>query len=326
MLPVVRNFTVVIFGMLIGLVIAEGVSRITYTRPWYLSLLEEQNRNNSQILVRKNSFGLRDQDYPVVKPPNSKRVLILGDSFTFGVGVADDAAIFPELLEKQLNTEFAEQGMTIEILNGGIPASLTNNWVDVLEHAKYLSKFDVILIVFFLRDGTRTFDIESFFNPIRNELEMKNQEAFLYQYSYLFRWYQDFRDRTYLSEKYSNALNEAYLGGHEQTQEWEIAKANILRIKATSEEIDARVGLVVFPVLAELNDNYPFKEIFEVIIGFSTENGIPTHSLLPAFMGRNEPELWVSSFDQHPSMLAHEIAANSILPFLRQLLKDDPPH
>jgi len=30
--------------------------------------------------------------------------------------------------------------------------------------------------------------------------------------------------------------------------------------------------------------------------------------------------LWVSSYDQHPNEQAHLIAANSILPFLRELL------
>jgi hypothetical protein len=38
--------------------------------------------------------------------------------------------------------------------------------------------------------------------------------------------------------------------------------------------------------------------------------------------GKNAADLWVSPANQHPNARGHEIAANSILPFLGQLLKD----
>jgi len=248
--------------------------------------------------------------------------LILGDSFTYGSGVADNSAIFPELLEKQLNVEFAERGATVEILNGGLPGSLTDDWVELLDKVKDPFRPDVILIVFFLRDGTRTSAADSFFVPIRDEIISQNQKSFLYQNVYLFRWYQDYKDRLYISENYAKALNDSYLGTPGQTQEWRTAQFNIRKIKAIGEEIHAKVALVVFPVLAELNDRYPFMKVCDLITKYGTENEIPTHNLLPAFMGKNASDLWVSSFNQHPNVLGHEIAANSILPFLRQLLKE----
>ena len=134
--------------------------------------------------------------------------------------------------------------------------------------------------------------------------------------------FQDATDKTYLADKYSKVLNESYLGNWEQTQEWEIAKDNILKINMIGKELGANVGFVVFPVLLELNNNYPFKEIYEIVTKFGTDNHIPTHSLRPAFMGKNAPDLWVSAYDQHPNEIAHEIAANSILPFLRRLSEE----
>jgi hypothetical protein len=52
------------------------------------------------IRVRTNSLGLRDRDYGT-KAPNVTRVLMLGDSQTFGM-VEEDASL-PRLLEKELN-------------------------------------------------------------------------------------------------------------------------------------------------------------------------------------------------------------------------------
>lgn len=310
----------VFFGIVIVFVVGEVIARMVYVKPWYVRLIEEQAGHNLESKYRRNIFGLRDQDYPPLKSPNVKRILILGDSFTYGNGVNDDSAIFPEILERQLNAEFLDQDRKIEILNGGLDGSFTRDWVNLLLKVKDSFKPDVILIVFFLRDGTMTSSIGSFFNPIRKEIKLRDKRSFLYQHTYLFRLIQGYLDRLYLSKKYSMALHESYLGNPTQTKEWKNARNNILRIKDIAEKDHAIVGLVIFPMLVELNHNYPFRDICECIIKFGTKYRIPTISLLSAFMWKSAPDLWVSSYNQHPNELAHLIAANSILPFLRELL------
>lgn len=318
-----QNLALLCFGLFWGLAVGEGISRILYTRPWYEQLVAEQVQPNDwTAAIQRNALGLRDRDYPTTKPVHGKRVLMLGDSFTYGSGVADNAAIFPRLLEKQLNAEFAERGVTIEVLNGGIPGSLTDDWVELLEKTKDAFQPDVIVVVFFLRDGTRTSAADSFFVPIRNEITSQNQNSFVYQNVYLYRLFTDARDRSYLSEKYAKALNESYLGNDLQTQEWRTAQFNIRKIKAMGEETNTKVGLVVFPLLAELNDRYPFKAVCDVIAKFGADNEIPTHSLLPAYLGMNAPDLWVSALNQHPNARGHEIAADALLPFIKQLLTE----
>lgn len=315
-----KEIVLVFFALVIMFVVGEAIARMVYVKPWYLRLIDEQERHNSKPNHRHNLFNLRDQDYSAVKPSNCKRVLILGDSFTYGAGVDDDSAIFPEILEKQLNAEFLRQRRKIEILNGGLGGSLTHDWVNLLLKVKDSFKPDVILIVFFLRDGTKTTSMGSFFGPTREEIKSRDKRSFLYQHVYLFRLIREHLDRLYLSKKYSIALHEAYFGNVGQTEEWKNAKGGILKIKNIAKEIHAKVGLIIFPILVELNLNYPFKDICECIQKFGAECSIPTHSLLSAFMGKSGPDLWVSSYDQHPNEQAHLIAANSILPFLIELL------
>ncbi len=62
-----------------------------------------------------NSKGLRDREYPYQKPPGTMRILVLGDSFAWGYGVADDQ-VFSEVLE----AKFEQTGANIEVLNGGV--------------------------------------------------------------------------------------------------------------------------------------------------------------------------------------------------------------
>ena len=46
---------------------------------------------------------------------------------------------------------------------------------------------------------------------------------------------------------------------------------------------------------------------------------MPTFNLLPAFMGMDGTQLWVSPFDQHPNERGHAVAAEAMLPFIRDL-------
>lgn len=53
--------------------------------------------------IRINSLGIRDKEYNVVKPPETYRILILGDSFIFNYGIPYGKD-FASILEEKLNS------------------------------------------------------------------------------------------------------------------------------------------------------------------------------------------------------------------------------
>lgn len=65
--------------------------------------------------TRTNRYGLRGPDPAVPKPPGVIRVLMLGDSFTFGFPVQDQET-FCALIEQGLRT----RGYPVEVINGGV--------------------------------------------------------------------------------------------------------------------------------------------------------------------------------------------------------------
>lgn len=69
-----------------------------------------------------NSFGYRNREISVAKPENTKRILVLGDSISFGHGVHDEET-FSYLLEKSLNQHFSreEKKSAIEVINTAAP-------------------------------------------------------------------------------------------------------------------------------------------------------------------------------------------------------------
>jgi len=68
--------------------------------------------------VRTNRYGLRGPDPMIPKPTGVFRILMLGDSFTFGFPVEDDET-FCHLIEAGLR----ERGYPVEVVNGGVSGS-----------------------------------------------------------------------------------------------------------------------------------------------------------------------------------------------------------
>lgn len=276
------------------------------------------------------------------------RILVLGDSFTYGHGVDDPTRTFPGLLEARLNAEplaeppaqplaqppaepYTRPALPARVFNAGISGSMTSHWVVLAEELLPLLEPDLVLVVFSLRDGTRTSTMGGFFGPIRDEIAARNRASRLYRVSYLYRLYRDQRDRELVAERYTRTLLDAYFGDPAETEEWRLAQANLATIFAAARTRSAArgrptaVGLVVFPILVDLDEDYPFAPICTELGRVGDELGVPTLDLLPAFRGRNGPDLWISAYDQHPNETAHAIAAEAIEPFVQSLLGETSP-
>jgi hypothetical protein len=64
-----------------------------------------------------NSFGLRDEEYAIEKPHGSTRILMVGDSFTEGIGVEADKT-FSKIVEGLLNCTGTNS--KYEVINAGV--------------------------------------------------------------------------------------------------------------------------------------------------------------------------------------------------------------
>lgn len=71
-------------------------------------------------IQRVNALGLRGRETAVEKPVGTRRILMLGDSFTMGKGVQDNET-FAVIAEAQLQARLAGcRGGSVEVLNGGV--------------------------------------------------------------------------------------------------------------------------------------------------------------------------------------------------------------
>jgi len=110
-------------------------------RSWRIH--HEMRPGYQSAVVKTNSFGLRSPEVSVPKPEGTFRILLLGDSFTFGMRVADDDLIFARRLEAQLRKQYPSK--RIEVVNGGVLSYCP--LLEYLEYRHYLHSLEPDLVV-----------------------------------------------------------------------------------------------------------------------------------------------------------------------------------
>jgi lysophospholipase L1-like esterase len=100
-------------------------------------------------LVETNRFGFRERDFAIPKPDGVFRVMVLGDSFTWGEGLAVEKR-YTAIAEDLLNKNVTE--MEFEVLNFGVRGASTVQEKNLLR--KYLKDVqpDLIVVAFGLND------------------------------------------------------------------------------------------------------------------------------------------------------------------------------
>ncbi|MCE9595629.1 MAG: hypothetical protein K8S98_15685 [Planctomycetes bacterium] len=103
-------------------------------------------RGRAPIRVRINEHSLRCADVPLAKPAGEKRVLVVGDSLTFGAGV-DEAETFPAALECALRAR--DGGADSRVINAGVNGWSTWHYRTWIERRGLAFAPDVLVVGLF---------------------------------------------------------------------------------------------------------------------------------------------------------------------------------
>jgi hypothetical protein len=99
--------------------------------------------------VENNKLGFREREIELAKPAHTYRVIVLGDSLTWGVGLAPESR-YTAVTEMLLNN--TADNITFEVLNFGIIGAPTVLERDTLREVKDVVKPDLIVVGFCLND------------------------------------------------------------------------------------------------------------------------------------------------------------------------------
>ena len=101
-----------------------------------------------KVPVRVNALGLRGREVPLLPEAGVHRVLALGDSATFGEGLAEEDA-FPVQLERELNARSSQRW---EVLNAGVQGYNTEGELGFLRTRGLAMRPEAVVVGFNLND------------------------------------------------------------------------------------------------------------------------------------------------------------------------------
>ena len=250
--------------------------------------------------VRLNSHGLRGPDFSLTKAPGTYRILMLGDSTTFGWGVREEDTI-AQRLQSMLNNQ--AKGVSYEVINAGI-----GNYNTVQEVA-YFNRFgraldpDLVILTFFVNDP----------EPLPN-----THTSILSRNSYLDAFLSSRIDRLLRvgrmlpdwKDYYTSLYTESNPGLHPCVE----------ALKSFGGARD-RTNLLValLPELRHLNaGQLPFRRDYEKIEAVLNENAIAFTDLTATLADKGpESNLWVSAYDDHPNAVANRLIAAHLADVIR---------
>ncbi len=281
--------------------------------------LDEQGR----VLVRINDLGLRERPEMIdAKPPGQRRIVCIGDSFTFGWGVPEELC-WVRLLENDLRTA----QLDVRTVNCGAAGALcVDEYEWGLRHRFGKLQPDAVIVTICLNDlipssglfvqgptprtGMHTMDL--LLRAVgRSPLELDPKIDYV---QLLLDLPEDAGTR---SQLYGDDKPFAAMWSQGTPQR------SLVAMKAWCDEREIPLMIVLWPFLQGLgpDSHYPFAKLHQMVGKFCSDNNLPFLDVLPALAG-NEPEkLWVTPADMHANPTAQRLATTLIAPFVATHLR-----
>ncbi len=159
-----RNFVkkkllLILFGLLVGCLLTEIFLRVIgysypifYTTDYYRGFalqpgVEGHYQREGESWVRINRDGLRDREHAKIKPANTIRVAVLGDSYAEALQVSMEDG-FVSVLQGQMQNCQAFAGKSVEIINFGVSGYGTAQELITLRQNVWEYSPDIVLLAF----------------------------------------------------------------------------------------------------------------------------------------------------------------------------------
>lgn len=258
---------------------------------------------------RTNAHGLRDRDRPQ-KASGSRRVLVMGDSYTFGYAVAEEEA-YPQVAERLLQ----ERGHPdIEVVNAGVPDYNSRQERQLLERLLPIYEPDIVVLGYVMNDAEPS-----------TALPTPPDETFRHTRSWFLAELAEILNRHVFKrrvlETRKDTVSTAYLDGFaERSPKWRDSKQAIREMRDRCAAAGIPLVVLILPDFTQdFDDRYGFQKIHDAVASWGRELDVPVFDLLKNFRGEDHQALLVP-WDGHPNAEAHRRIAE----FLADRILDDP--
>lgn len=291
-----------LLGFALAIFLTELLLRILWNPPYLNPKYKRDDFSWMSRNVVLNNFGYRDKDTALVKNPDTIRIYSLGDSFTYGWYIDDPDLSYPNVLEIRLQEQFGDK--KIEVINASQPGFKIQDSVERFRTEGMLFSPDIVTL------GINLFDLTG------NEFPPKKPKfKFLVN---LRLWQITFGnlERMRISRLTEKELKDVV---KPESEQFKRAIGSILELNELTALDGGILILVIFPEYDSYapNNSYLYNEFHQSlkkVINQKSRVNIVIIDLLKEFEKiKDKRELVLNPTDNHPTVLAHSIAADAII-------------
>jgi lysophospholipase L1-like esterase len=267
----------------------------------------------TQCRYTTNQDRLRTHaEWPPSRAPGMQRVLCIGDSYTFGLGVQDGEA-WPHVVERTLRA----RGVQVAAINAGVPGYNSEQeaaWLDELLPAYAPSA----VVVAYIMNDTQPVTIA----PVPPSRIYRGCASWLLEDG---KAVVDLFGRLCIDDRplcrsHKPTLTFDYESDYRPDAAWDGARAALGHMQARCAAAGVPLLVVVMPDFTQpFGDDYRFHGIHERVVTAAAAAGSRTLDLLPAFAGRDARALRVRG-DGHPDAEGQRLLGEGIAPAVAALL------
>ena len=264
--------------------------------------------------IRYNKYGYRDYEYNLKKKEGVFRIIVLGDSQTFGHGIKDLNNTWVKKLEKKLIESVGNT--SIEVLSISGPGWNSDTYLYELFKNGFKFNPDLVILAYYHNDipFPISLNCDSSDRKITPDIN-------IFQSSKLVSFI-NFRINRLLEKigkkpRYSDCLNQAY-----DSIGWEMNKfyLDIMGLSLSIKKIHFMI--TVIPLIHQLDSNYPLAGPHKKLKEFSIKRNIEFLDFYEeGFKNLNPSNLKVSKTDHHLNKNAGDIMADVLFEKIKGLIK-----
>jgi lysophospholipase L1-like esterase len=316
--PVAHRIRAVLFGLALGLAsLAISLLAAEYVVRHAFRDVESAADTRSYFhrhVAEQNSLGFRGREVRRDKPGHTYRIAVIGDSLTWGVGVAYRER-FGDLLEERLNAR-RPADVTYEVLNFGRSGWDIGDELEALRTLVLPAHPDFVLLQWYVNDfedgdyADRPHPAPLMpWEPVTAELLRRSA-----LYSVLQAQWVIAQEKLRLVETYPDYMYRRFgdPDGPHSTAAIERTREFIGECRSHG----VGVSLVLFPhVDPDLSaGRYRYDYLHDRVLAACRQEGITCADLRSTFAAYPEYlTLWANRLDPHPSALAHRLAADRLM-------------
>ncbi len=287
----------------------DAFNQTNVSRRWFRLHADAEART----LQFSDGQGLRYREaFEVTRevPPGRRRTIFLGDSFTFGHGIADIRLRFTNRVAEALDHLEPGRHQVANLAWAGTEL----HWVNEVAHRLIADEFDMRVLLYVLCLN----DIESFSDKPSEYADLGSsapQSRLFSETYFLNTLYYRFRQlRTPRLRNYYGSIGDLYAGAP-----WQRMQVLLDDTRDTCDQAGVQFAIVVFPFLHHLEEGTEFDTAHAAIARYSKQSGVPLLDLRETLRRHDREKLTLNALDAHPNARAHAIAAEAITPFLLDL-------